>query len=622
MSSILDGINCPDDIKKLSIGEMNILAKEIRRFLIKNVSQTGGHLASNLGVVELTLALAYCFDMPKDKVIWDVGHQSYVHKIITGRKEGFKTLRKLDGMSGFPEPGESEYDIFSTGHSSTSISSAMGIAAARDLAGDSYKVVSVIGDGSMTGGLAYEGLNNVGRSGKKIMVILNDNQMSISKNVGAMSKHLNDIRTKPGYLKAKDSVHSFLEKIPVAGEKAAQVIEKTKNLIKYTVVPSCIFEEMGFKYIGPVNGHDIKELTEVIGRAKNFEGPVLIDVVTVKGKGVDYAERNPSMYHGIGRFEPSTGEPLDKAEGEIFSDIVGKELCNMAAKNKKIVAITAAMADGTGLSRFAARYPKRFFDVGIAEQHAVTFSAGMAKMGYIPVFAVYSTFLQRAYDQIIHDVCLQNLRVIFAVDRAGIVGPDGKTHQGIFDLAFMNHMPNMTIMAPKDSGEVRNMLEIAASVDGPSSIRYPKEICTESNDTPLDYGKARLYENGENIAVVTEGTMFYTGKEVCEILKKRGFKPMFVNFPFVKPLDREMIKNICCGCGKVYVLEDGVIAGGFGESFMYAASLISDSKVICLGLPDKFIEHGTRKEIFERYGLSSRAVAERIIKENGEKNVR
>lgn len=622
MKNILDSINCPDDIKRLKPEEMSALAKEIRRFLIKNVSETGGHLASNLGVVELTLALAYCFDMPKDKIIWDVGHQSYVHKIITGRKDGFKTLRKLDGMSGFPEPSESKYDIFSTGHSSTSISSAMGIAAARDLKGESFKIAAVIGDGSMTGGLAYEGLNNVGRSGKNIMVILNDNQMSISKNVGAMSRHLNDMRTKPGYLKAKSSVHSFLDKIPVAGEKATQAIEKTKNLIKYIMVPSCIFEEMGFKYIGPVNGHDIEELTEVIGRARNFEGPVLIDVVTVKGKGINYAEKNPSLYHGIGRFDPATGEPLDKPKGDIFSKFAGKTLCDMAQKDKRIVAVTAAMADGTGLDGFAAKFPKRFFDVGIAEQHAVTFSAGMAKMGCIPVFAVYSTFLQRAYDQIIHDVCLQNLRVIFAVDRAGVVGPDGKTHQGIFDIAFMNHIPNITVMAPKDAGEVRDMFKIAAEHNGPSSIRYPKEICTESSEEPIAYGKARLYEDGEKIAVVTEGTMFFTGREVCEILKKRGLKPMLVNFPFIKPLDKDMIGRICTECGKIYVIEDGVITGGFGESLMYEASLISMAKVTCFGLPDKFIEHGTREEIFERYGLSSEAIAERIIKENGEENVR
>ncbi len=617
MGRILDRIESPDDIKKLNIKELNALANEIRRFLIKNVSKTGGHLASNLGVVELTLAIAYCFDMPEDKVIWDVGHQTYVHKIITGRKGAFSTLRQLDGLSGFPEPKESEYDVFSTGHSSTSISSAMGIAAARDLNGDKYRVAAVIGDGAMTGGLAYEGINNLGRSGKNVIVFLNNNQMSISENVGAISKHLNDLRTRPGYLKAKTNVHSVLDRIPVVGEKTAKFIGKTKDLIKYSLVSGSIFEEFGFKYIGPVNGHSIEELIEVIDRAKNIEGPVLIDIATIKGKGVPYAEKNPSAFHGVGKFNPSTGEILKKGGEPIFSEVVGKTLCEMAKDDKKITAVTAAMADGTGLNEFSIEYPDRFFDVGIAEQHAVTFSAGLAKMGYKPFFAVYSTFLQRAYDQILHDVCLQNIGVTFTIDRAGVVGADGKTHQGLFDIAYLNHMPNMTIMAPKNAGEVKAMLKIAADMDTPAAVRYPKEKCVDEEDMGIEYGKAQVYKVGVEIAVVTEGTMFNIGQKVCEELEKKGFYPMLVNFPFIKPLDKAAVKEICTRCGKIYTIEDGVLAGGFGESFMSLAKEYTYSKVRCFGMPDKFIEHGTRDEIFERYGLTSEAITERIIKENG-----
>lgn len=622
MIRILDRIDGPDDIKKLNLKELSALSGEIRRFLIKNVSKTGGHLASNLGVVELTLALAYCFNMPEDKIVWDVGHQTYVHKIITGRKNKFSSLRQLDGISGFPEPGESDCDVFSTGHSSTSISSAMGLAAARDLSGDKYKVVAVIGDGSMTGGLAYEALNNAGRSGKDIIVILNDNQMSISENVGALSKHLNDIRIRPGYLKAKREVHSVLDKIPVVGEKTTKVIEKTKDVIKHTVVNGGIFEELGFTYVGPVDGHNIGELIEIIERAKNIGGAVLINVATTKGKGVPYAEKNPSAFHGVGKFNPQTGEIIKKSAEPIFSDVFGDTLCEMARDDEKIVAVTAAMADGTGLCRFSNEYPERFFDVGIAEQHAVTFSAGLAKNGYTPVFAVYSTFLQRAYDQIIHDVCLQNLGVILAIDRAGIVGPDGKTHQGVFDMAFLNHIPNMTVMAPKNSSDLKGMLKLARELKTPCAIRYPKEVCRDEEDFPVEYGKAQFYKEGIEIAIVTVGTMFYTGKEVYEKvydkLKGQGGDPMFVHFPFVKPIDKEAIKHICERCNRIYTIEDGVLTGGFGESVRRTASEVSFSRVTAFGVPDKFIEHGTRKEIFERYGLDSDSIAEIIVKENGE----
>ncbi len=622
MDRILDRINCPDDIKNLNKKQLERLAAEIRRFLVKNVSETGGHLASNLGIVELTLALAYCYDMPKDKVIYDVGHQSYVHKIITGRKDRFKTLRQLDGLSGFPEPKESEYDLFATGHSSTSISSAIGVAAARDLSGEKFNVVAVIGDGSMTGGLAYEGINNVGLSGKNITVILNDNQMSISENVGAMSKHLNDIRTMPSYLKAKSNVHNVLDKIPVVGEKATKAIGATKDLIKFAVVPGSVFEKMGFTYIGPVDGHDIEELIEVISRAKFIEGPVLIDVVTKKGKGVPYAEKNPSLFHGVGKFDRTTGEIFGKSGEPIFSDIFGEKLCEMAEDDDKIVAITAAMADGTGLSGFEKAYPERFFDVGIAEQHAVTFAAGMAKMGYKPFFAVYSTFLQRAYDQIIHDVCLQNLGVTIAIDRAGIVGADGKTHQGVFDMAFLNHMPNMTIMSPKNKSDLEAMLLIAKDLESPCAIRYPKEACKDEEDKPIEFGKAQVYKEGIDIAILTEGTMFYTGKEVYDkvynALKGVGGDPAFVHFPFIKPLDEEIIKHICERCHRIYTIEDGVLNGGFGESVRRVVDGNAFARVKCFGVPDKFVEHGTRKQIFERYGLDSDTISEIIIKEFGE----
>lgn len=616
MDRILDRINCSEDIKKLNIKQMERLSAEIRRFLIKNVSKTGGHLASNLGVVELTVALNYCFNLPEDKIIWDVGHQSYVHKIITGRKDKFGSLRQLDGLSGFPDPEESDCDLFSVGHSSTSISSAMGVASARDLSGERFKVVAVIGDGSMTGGLAFEGLNNVGRSGKNILVILNDNQMSISKNVGALSKCLNEIRTNPEYLKAKTDVHSILDKIPVVGEKATKVIGATKDLIKYTVVPKNIFEDFGFKYVGPVDGHNIEELIEVIERTKNIEGPVLLYVTTVKGKGFEYAEMNPSAFHGVGKFDPKTGV-VSKSTDKIFSDAFGEKLCEMAEKNEKIVAITAAMSGGTGLGEFEKKYPKRFFDVGIAEQHAVTFGGGLAKMGYKPFFAVYSTFLQRAYDEIIHDVCLQSTGVVFAIDRAGVVGADGKTHQGIYDIAFLNHIPNMTVMSPKNRSDLDAMMELASQMKTPCAIRYPKEKCRDGKDLPVSYGKAQVYNEGEEIAVFTEGTMFYTGEEVVKRLKEKGFNPYFVHFPFIKPIDKEAVMEVCKKCSRIYTIEDGVKIGGFGESIMAAAEDFS-VKTVNFALPDKFIEHGTRNEIFERYGLDAETVSQKILKENGE----
>lgn len=611
---VLDSVNMPEDIKKLNIGQLNRLALELRSFVLENVSKTGGHLASNLGIVELTLALHYCFDAPKDKIVWDVGHQAYIHKILTGRKDKFTTLRQLDGLSGFPKPSESEYDTFTAGHSSTSISIALGFACARDMRGSDEKVVAVIGDGSLTGGVAFEALNNAGRSNSNIIVVLNDNQMSISGNVGALSRHLGELRTERGYIEAKNDVKKLLNRFPDS-EKMVNKIKRTKNRIKYLFIPGVIFEELGFKYIGPVDGNNIESLIEVINRAKNIEGPVLIHVKTKKGKGYKYAENNPSAYHGVSAFDLSTGASIKKSNKPTYSDVFGKTMCSMADEDDKIVAVSAAMGNGTGLSKFISKHPSRFYDVGIAEQHAVSFSAALAKSGFRPVFAVYSTFLQRAYDEIMQDVCLQNLHVVFAVDRAGIVGADGETHQGIYDISYFTHMPNMTVMMPKNGIELEKMLRYAVyNIDGPVAVRYPRgnisDIYSE-NTSEIEFGKAELLEGGEKIAVISAGAVCDNAAKVCEMLKNDGYNPMLINMRFAKPADKEMLKLAAEKCGYIFTLEDNVIDGGAGMAVLEALNdmeLMNDVKVHSYAFPDKFIEHGTRDQLFERYKLDSESI--------------
>ena len=542
LKRLLDSVNWPKDIRKLNISQLNRLALELRAFLLENVSKTGGHLASNLGIVELTLALHYCLNTPEDKIVWDVGHQAYIHKIITGRKDEFSTLRQLNGISGFPKPNESEYDTFTAGHSSTSVSIALGMACARDLSGGKEKIAAVIGDGSMTGGVAFEALNNAGRSNRNLLVILNDNQMAISDNVGAISRHLGELRTERKYLEAKDGVKNFLNRIP-AGAPMVDTIKRTKKRIKY---------------IGPVDGHNLEELIENINRAKEISGPVILHVRTIKGKGYKFAERNPADYHGVNAFELRSGKTIKKSQLPSYSSLFGNTLEKLAENDKKIIAVSAAMCSGTGLNGFAKKYPERFFDVGIAEQHAVSFSAAMAKSGYKPVFAVYSTFLQRAYDEIMQDVCLQNLHVVFGVDRAGIVGSDGETHQGIYDISYFRHMPNMTVMLPKNGYELEQMEKFALmNMDSPVAIRYPRgEISTVFSDikTPIEIGKSEVIKDGEKIAVISAGAVMEQAAGAVRLLEKGGYRPMLVNLRFVKPLDVEMLKNVCEKCSYIFTI--------------------------------------------------------------------
>ncbi len=615
--SYLDKINSPKDLKKLDMHALEVLAKEIREFLVENVSKTGGHLSSSLGVVELTLALHYCFSCPRDKFIWDVGHQAYVHKILTGRKEGFKTLRKLDGMSGFPRPSESECDAFNAGHSSTSISAALGIANARDLKNESYNVVAVIGDGAMSGGMAYEALNNAGQLKTKMLIVLNDNQMSISANVGAMSNYLNQLRLAPTYMTAKKDVQKTLKKLPVIGDGVYNFLGRTKEGIKHSILPSVMFEQLGLTYIGPVDGHDTKKLIQIINRIKKLDEPVLLHVITKKGKGYAPAEKNPSKYHGISAFDPETGEVLVKSNKITYSKVFGKKLVQLAAKHKEICAVTAAMPSGTGLELFAQEYPKRFFDVGIAEEHAVTFCGGLSKGGCLPVFAVYSTFLQRSYDQIVHDICIQKLPVIFAIDRAGIVGDDGETHQGIYDISFLNTIPNLTVMAPKNKTELENMLEFAVELRQPVALRYPRGAASEimnNAQSPIELGKSEYIYNGSEIAVISYGTMMDEAVGVYERLIKDGYKPTLINARFSSPIDMDMAEDVFKNYKYVFTVEDNVLSGGFGSTMAQAFAKIGTGGALlqCFGFPDKFIEHGTKAQLFERYGLDSEGLYKKI----------
>ncbi|MFT8314646.1 MAG: 1-deoxy-D-xylulose-5-phosphate synthase [Clostridium sp.] len=618
MTYILDKYKDIDEIKNMSLQELNIFSEEIRQFLIESVSKTGGHLASNLGVVELTLSLYKVFNFKKDKLIWDVGHQAYVHKILTGRVKDFSQLRKYGGISGFPKREESSFDIFDTGHSSTSISAGLGIARARDLNEDNYEVVSVIGDGALTGGMAYEALNDLGYSKTKMIVILNDNQMSISRNVGGMSKYLNKIRIDPTYNRFKEEVNNKLRKTNI-GVGLANSLQKIKGGFKQLFIPGMLFEDMGIKYLGPIDGHNINELIQVITLAKNIKGPVLVHIITKKGKGYDFAEKNPNKFHGIGPFDCDSGE-ICSIKGLTYSKVFGSEMINLAKENKKIVAVTAAMPDGTGLNNFAEKFPKRFFDVGIAEQHAVTLCAGMATQGIKPVFAVYSTFLQRAYDQVLHDVCIQRLPVIFAIDRAGIVGEDGETHQGIFDLSYLTQMPNMTVMSPKCTEELIYMLRWAANDDcGPIAIRYPRG--TDSPKVKLNplkdffRGKWEIIIEEGNIAIIACGKMVQTAIMVREKLLKSNIKTTIINAEFIKPIDKDIIKKLVHNDYKIITVEDNILHGGLGTSILeYANSLEYKNDILTLGYKDKFVTQGNVDLLYKLHGLDVDGIFHSVLK--------
>lgn len=618
MEQILNQIDSPKDIKKLSIKQLNQLAQEIRQLLIQTISETGGHLAPNLGVVELTIALHRVFDSPHDKFVFDVGHQSYVHKILTGRRERFHSIRQYHGISGFPKRCESEHDVFGTGHSTTSISAALGIAAARDLQGDNYHVVALIGDGSLTGGMAYEAINNAGHLGTNLTVILNDNEMSIAKNVGAISEYLAKVRSAPGYAKIKQDIEVLLKRIPAIGDSVAKTVERVKDSLKYLVVPGVWFEELGFTYMGPIDGHNIPSLLEVLQQSRNIKGPVLIHAITTKGKGYEPAECHADKYHGVGPFCIESGKVTKNGNKPSYTQIFGDTLIELAKHKENLVAITAAMPEGTGLVQFSKKYPKRFFDVGIAECHAVTMAAGMATQGIKPVVAIYSTFLQRAYDLIVHDVALQKLPVIFAIDRGGVVGEDGPTHHGVFDFAYLRHIPNLTIMAPKDENELRHMLFTAYEQPGPVAIRYPRGagtgVACDEKLKSLPIGQGERVKTGQDVTLVAIGSMVQTALEAAEMLKNYGLDAEVINARYVKPLDEKLLSFCAQKTKHLVTLEDHVTAGGFGSAVLeWLHRTGQKAEVLTLGYPDQFIEHGSRSQLLHHYGLDAAGVTEAVL---------
>ena len=616
---LLERIEKENDIKELNMEELDQLAGEIREFLIQKISLTGGHLASNLGVVELTIAMHRVFTLPKDKMIWDVGHQSYTHKILTGRRAGFDALRKYGGMSGFPKRKESPCDAFDTGHSSTSISAGLGYVEARDLKGEDYSVISVIGDGAMTGGMAYEALNNAAHLKTNFIIVLNDNYMSISENVGGMSNYLAQLRTADFYTGLKKGVTNALHKIPTVGDHMIEQIRRTKSSIKQLVVPGMLFEDMGITYLGPIPGHDISMLCRAFREAKKVEGPVLLHVLTQKGKGYAPAEKDPSRFHGTGPFDISTGEPLQKASKDTYTDIFSKVICDIGKHDPNVAVITAAMADGTGLSAFARYFPKRFFDVGIAEGHGVTFAAGLAAGGMHPVFAVYSSFLQRGYDQLIHDVGLQNLPVVLAVDRAGLVGSDGETHQGIFDLSYLGGIPNMTVISSKNRWELADMLRFAVQFDGPVAIRYPRGTAYDGYEkyrAPICYGKSEVIYEEEGIALISVGHMFEEAEKTRRAIKKIGYNCSLINARFVKPLDGEMIDELSKTHRLIVTIEENILCGGFGERVSdYVLKNHIPVQVLSLALPDDYIEHGSVDLLRREVLLDADSMTKRIVTE-------
>jgi len=613
---VLEKINQVGDIKQIPPEEYDTLAEEIRHFLVEKISRSGGHLASNLGVVELTMALHLCFDFPKDKVVWDVGHQSYTHKLLTGRKSGFDELRKYGGMSGFPKRKESDCDCFDTGHSSTSISAGIGLVAARDLQDGDEHVISVIGDGALTGGMAYEALNNASRLKRNFIIILNDNNMSIAENVGGISEYLNGLRTNEAYTNFKTGVEQSLSRIP-GGSHLANQLKKTKSGIKQLFIPGMLFENMGITYLGPVDGHDIGKLQDILNKAKKVKGAVLVHVLTRKGNGYVPAERHPARFHGAEPFDIETGLPLNKKKKANYQDVFSTCMVKLGQRNEKVVAITAAMPDGTGLKRFKNIYPDRFFDVGIAEGHAVTFAAGLAAGGMRPIFAVYSSFLQRAYDQVLHDVCIQNLPVVFAIDRAGLVGSDGETHQGIFDLSYLSSIPNMHIMAPKNKWELSDMLKYAVEFDGPIALRYPRGEAYDGLKEyrrPVEYGKSEVIYEEEDIALLAVGNMVKIAEQVRKNLKEIGYSCTLVNARFVKPIDTEVLDMLSADHKLLVTMEENVRSGGYGEKVMdYVVEQELPVKLLNISLPDEYVEHGNVALLYEEVGIDAQTVTKRII---------
>ncbi len=613
---ILEQIKGPEDLKKLTSEELSQLAEEIRAFLIEKISHTGGHLASNLGVVELTIALFRTFDLPEDKIIWDVGHQSYTHKILSGRRMEFDELRQYGGLSGFPKRKESPYDSFDTGHSSTSISAGLGIAQGRDILGEDYKVVSVIGDGALTGGMAYEALNNAARMKKNFIIILNDNKMSISENVGGMSRYLGGLRTGAGYNDLKKNVADTLERIPVVGGRMIDKIKRTKNSIKQLFIPGMLFENMGITYLGPVDGHNIPALCKVLKEAQKLDHAVLVHVLTKKGKGYEPAEKNPAHFHGVSPFDIKTGKPLAEKKYPTYTDVFSKKLCQLGETHPELVAVTAAMPDGTGVAAFGKKFPDRFFDVGIAEAHAVTSAAGMAAAGLRPVVAVYSSFLQRGYDQILHDVCIQNLPVLFAVDRAGLVGSDGETHQGIFDYSYLTSIPNMSVAAPKNLWELRAMLDFAMDYKAPFAIRYPRGTAYRGLKEfmqPIAYGKVEIIYEEENIALLAVGSMVSTGEHVRAKLKEEGVSCTLANARFVKPFDKELVDRLAKNHRLIVTMEENVLQGGFGLPVTaYIHEHYPQVKVMNIALPDAYVEHGNVSVLRKGLGIDSDSIIQRL----------
>ena len=616
MSTLLDTITCPADLKKIPRDQLPALAEEIRAFLLETVSRTGGHLASNLGVVELSIALHYCFDSPTDRFVWDVGHQAYTHKILTGRRDRFHTQRQYHGISGFPKRSESSHDAFDTGHSSTSISAGLGMAMARELRGGSNKVVAVIGDGSMTGGIAFEALNQAGHLKKNLIVVLNDNEMSISPNVGAFSSFVSRKLTGSYFRELKKEVQGLLQNIPAIGKDILQFARRAENSLKGFLTPGMLFEALGFDYIGPIQGHNLPQLLEVFENARGLDGPVVVHVMTTKGKGYAPAETNPSAFHGVGPFDVATGKTTGGKPGTAsYTGIFGDTLAQLARENEKIVAITAAMPDGTGLTGFAKEFPERFFDVGIAEQHAVTFAAGLAAEGFRPVTAIYSTFLQRAYDQVFHDVCLQNLPVVFALDRGGVVGDDGPTHHGVFDLSYLRHLPGMTLMAPKDENELRHMLKTAVSHDGPIALRYPRgagygiPLDQELREIPI--GTGETLAEGDDVAIIAIGITVLPALEAARTLAEKGIRATVINARFVKPLDRDLILRAARRTGCIITAEENALPGGFGSAVL---ELLADEgmtgvRVKRLGIPDRFVEQGPQQQLRADLGIDAAGIA-------------
>ncbi len=620
---LIENIKSPEDLKALKIGDLKSLAEELRNLIIERVSINGGHLSSNLGVVELTIALHYVFNTPQDRIIWDVGHQSYSHKLLTGRYERFQTLRKYRGISGFPRIDESPFDAFGTGHSSTSISAATGMIEARDIikryqmshlkSQIADKVIAVIGDGAMTSGLAFEGLNHAGQLKKDLIVILNDNEMSISRNVGALASYLNRILTGDIYRRFKREMKSLLENLPMFGSPMSKMARKAEETLKGLFLPGVLFEELGFNYIGPIDGHNIELLIETFRKVKTANEPILIHLITKKGRGYRFSEEDPCIFHGVGPFDPDSGVVTSDTSVPTYSEVFGRTLTALARGDGRIVAVSAAMREGTGLDIFADSYPDRFYDVGIAEPHAVTFAAGLASQGLRPVVAIYSTFLQRAYDEIVHDVCLQNLPVVFAIDRAGIVGEDGATHQGLFDISYLRHIPNLVLMAPKDGIELKMMLKIALRHNGPSAIRYPrgkiplKEITAIAPPMEFGIGESEVLMDGEDIALIAVGNTVYPAIRAAERLKSDGLSPLVVNARFIKPLDVHLLNSIASRVRRILIIEENVVAGGFGSAVLeHLSSLdIRGRRIKLLGIPDEFVEHGAQGILREKYQLDT-----------------